>query len=77
MPTVRLLRDVSAALPWDRRRPAYLAGAVLPVIPATNQPQDRPDAIRYWVDTPELEGDCYGLGLIDGDFTLLADGEGR
>ena len=47
-----------------------LAGTIVPVIPATNQPKGG-DNIRYWIDTPELRDDCYGIGLYDGDFELL------
>jgi len=52
-------------------------GSIVPIVPATNIPQDSPDAIRYWIDTPALKAannlfdDAYGVGLSDGEFELI------
>lgn len=58
-------------IPWATGGPKYFAGSIVNVIPATNIPRDSPDAIRYWIDEPEISSDCYGMGLRDGDFELI------
>jgi len=65
---VKILRTVYTAPPWVMPRPTLEIGTVVPVVPATNIPQDSPTAIRYWVDLPEMRDDPYGTGLCDGDF---------
>ena len=67
----KLLHDVYAAPHWVIPRPVIKAGTIVPIEVATNQPQDKPDSIRYWVWTPELQNDPYGVGLCDGDFELI------
>lgn len=68
MKYVRLLVDVHYPAAWVMTFPPFRAGTVVPVIRADNIPQNSPDAIRYWIDTPELQDDAYGVGLRDGDF---------
>lgn len=70
---VRLLKDSSHSYNMPMR-PTYKAGEIVPVIPARNIPQSGPHSggawgpIRYWLDTPELKDDAYGVGLYDGDY---------
>ena len=71
MEQAKLLHDVYAAPPWAMPRAILRAGTVVPITPATNIPQNRPTAIRYWVYTPELQ-DGYGVGLCNGDFEIVA-----
>ncbi len=70
----RLLRDTRPIAHWITNGPFYPAGAIVPVIPASNITQDG-DAIRFWIDTPELQDDPYGMGLYDGDFEILPEGK--
>jgi len=68
----RLLKDKHYPAAWVFSFPPIRAGTVVPIIPATNQPQDGQGRhIRYWVNTPELTDDPYGIGLYDGDFEIL------
>lgn len=70
----RLLRDQHYPAAWVFSFPPIPAGTVVPVVPATNQPQTGAgDHIRYWIDTPELHDDPYGIGLCDGDFTIIKE----
>ena len=68
---VRLLvnRRYPAAWVPSSYFPPIKAGTVVPVVPANNIP--RPNC--YWVNTPELEDDCYGILLEPGDYELLED----
>ncbi len=70
MTKVKLLRDIHYPASWVTfaQLTPLKAGTVVPVELATNIPQDSPRAIRYWVNTPELKDDAYGVGLCDGDF---------
>lgn len=70
---VKLLRDVTTPEPWvpDSLKTWYKKGTEVRVTPADNIPQDGDDPIRFWVDEPEVEDDCYGIGLHDGDFVLV------
>jgi len=69
----RLLVTKRYPAAWVFSFPPIEAGQVVPVVPATNQPQDgQGNSIRYWVNTPELENDAYGIGLYDGEFELVA-----
>ena len=51
------------------RGPQYAKGTIVPVIPASNLPAD--SAIKFWIDTPELLDDPYGMGLYTDDFVLV------
>lgn len=44
------------------------AGTVVPVVPATNLPDN---AGKYWVNTPELEDDAYGILLVQREYELI------
>ncbi len=60
---------------WVFNYPAIPAGTVVPVVYAANQPQNGAgDHIRYWINTPELVDDAYGIGLYDGEFELITEG---
>ena len=66
----RLLTEKRYSANWVFTVPPIPAGTVVPVIPATNIPQEG-DAIRYWINTPDLANDPYGIGLYDGEFELI------
>ncbi|MCB7128564.1 MAG: hypothetical protein J3T61_03375 [Candidatus Brocadiales bacterium] len=68
---VQLLHDMHYPAAWVLDYSPLKAGTIVPVVPATNIPQDSPTAIRYWVNTPELRDDPYGIGLCDGDFEAV------
>lgn len=42
-------------------------GEVVPVVLATNLP----GVGRYWINTPELEDDAYGILLEPGEYELV------
>lgn len=67
---VLLLKTKHYPAAWVLNYKPIEAGTIVPVVPADNIPQEG-DAIRYWIDTPELKDDAYGIGLYDGDFELL------
>jgi hypothetical protein len=70
----KLLKDKYYPAAWVFTFAPLKAGTIVPVVPATNMPQNGAgEHIRYWVNTPELEHDAYGIGLYDGDFQLLED----
>lgn len=71
--TVRLLVEKRYPAAWVFSFPPIPAGTVVPVVFASNQPQDgQGRCIRYWINTPELENDAYGIGLYDGDFEAVS-----
>lgn len=72
----KLLTDKSYPAAWVFAVSSIKAGTVVPVARATNQPDGRGEYIRYWINTPELEDDAYGIGLYDGEFELI-DEEGE
>ena len=63
---VKLTRDVTYPAPWAHGAPVYRKGEVVPVVPATNAP-----SYAFWIDTPELKDDPYGMGLEPGDYEEL------
>jgi hypothetical protein len=52
---------------WTRHIKPLPAGRVVSVVPANNLPYED----CFWVDTPELEHDPYGILLVPGDYQLL------
>lgn len=68
MKQVKLLVDVKYSANWVFNGPAYSAGTVVPVIPANNLPDS--DG-KYWINTPELVDDSYGILLEKGDYNEL------
>lgn len=69
---VQLLRDIEVPASGDMRplrktmggfvrSRTIHRGEFVSVIRASNQPQDEPNAIRYWVDLPELRNDAIGV----------------
>ena len=65
MMTVILRTGASYPAPWARG-PKYQQGATVPLIPATNMPAEYGEC--YWIATPELENDCYGILLRPEDY---------
>ena len=63
----KLLKDRHYPAPWVNWPHEYNAGNVVPVIPAYNQPGND----KYWIDTPELRNDPYGVLLYPGDFEIV------
>jgi len=55
---------------WVFNFPPIPAGTVVPVVSARNIPQRD----CYWIDTPELAGDPYGILLAPGDYELVENG---
>jgi hypothetical protein len=55
---------------WVFRFNPFPRGALVPVVEATNIPREN-GALCYWVNTPELENDCYGVLLHPGEFELV------
>lgn len=73
----RLLRDKHYPAGWVFNFSPLKAGTIVPVVFASNMPQNgQGEHIRYWVDTPELRDDAYGIGLYDGDFELIGGEHG-
>lgn len=70
MTTVRLLKEKHYSANWVFMVPPIPAGAIVPVVEATNLPAHTA-GIRYWVNTPELERDPYGILLEPGDYELV------
>ena len=76
MRKARLLVEKMYPAAWVFSFKPIPAGTIVPVSFASNQPQDGAgEHIRYWIETPELVGDAYGIGLYDGEFELLPEGE--
>jgi hypothetical protein len=68
----KLLVDKHYSAAWVTTFPPIKAGTIVPVEFAHNQPQNGAgDHIRYWIMTPELLDDPYGVGLYDGEFKLI------
>jgi len=67
----KLLVEKHYPAAWVFSFPVMEKGSIVPIVPATNIPQGSPDAIRYWIDTPALKNDAYGVGLYDGEFELI------
>jgi hypothetical protein len=67
MMKVKLLTDVQHPALWVFNGPKYSAGTVVPVIPANNQPGEG----KFWIDTPELQDDCYGILLEPGEYEIV------
>jgi hypothetical protein len=58
----RLLVTKRYPAAWVFQFPPIEAGTIVPVVYASNQPQDGAgNHIRYWINTPELENDAYGV----------------
>lgn len=63
----KLLNTVHYPAAWVFNFPPIEAGTIVPVVPATNLP----DMDCYWINTPELEDDPYGILLRPGDYELI------
>ena len=64
---VKLLTNVKYPAQWVSNGPKYAEGQIVPVVPATNQPGQG----KFWIDTPELQDDCYGILLEPGDYSIV------
>jgi hypothetical protein len=65
MMNVKLLKDVKYSVNWVFNGPAYYVGDIVPVVPANNLPDSKG---KYWINTPELKDDPYGILLEPGDY---------
>jgi hypothetical protein len=64
--TVKLLVDKHYPAAWVFNFAPLRAGTVVPVVPASNLPDSQG---KYWVNTPELKDDAYGVLLVPGEYT--------
>lgn len=69
---VRLKRDARYPAHWVSVSafPPYKAGTVVPVVPATNQPDCESKGLVF-INTPELKDDCYGILLDSTDYDRI------
>ena len=61
---VKLKHNVYQPEPWARRELLFHAGETVPVVEASNLPDDSP--IKYWIDLPDPRtgrDNAYGFGL--------------
>lgn len=69
---VKLLTKKHYPAAWVLTFKPLEAGEVVPVVPATNMPRNGDGStILYWIDTPELHDDAYGIGLCAGEFEVV------
>jgi len=66
MKHVTLTKDAHYPASWVFNFEPIPAGTVVPVVPANNLPDCEG---KYWVNTPELENDPYGILLLPGDYS--------
>jgi len=64
---VKLLVDKTYPAAWVFNYPKIRAGTVVPVAPATNQPNYKEKGL-YWIDTDELKDDPYGILIESGEY---------
>ena len=69
--TAKLLTDKAYPAAWVFNFSPIMAGAIVPVVPATNIPEKG----CYWINTPELEDDAYGILLHPGEYDLQRCGD--
>jgi hypothetical protein len=62
---VRLLVDKHYPAAWVLTFKPLKAGTIVPVVPATNLPNNEG---KYWIETVELKDDPYGILLEPGDY---------
>jgi hypothetical protein len=67
----RILKTKYYPAAWVFRFPPIKPGTIVPVVEATNIP----DQGTYWVNTPELADDAYGILLYPGDYELILSSE--
>lgn len=65
----KLLIDARYPAAWVMTWKPIPAGTIVPVVPADNLPGTG----RYWINTPELEDDAYGILLEPGDYELIPE----
>ena len=63
----KLLTTARYPAAWVFNYPPIEKGTIVPVIPATNLPYKD----CFWIDTPELQDDPYGILLRPGDYELI------
>lgn len=66
---VKLLKKCHYPAAWVLNFPPIEAGTIVPVVPATNIPGGSHG--KYWINTPELEDDAYGILIHPGDYELI------
>lgn len=64
----KLLVDKHYPAAWVFTLQPLKAGTVVPVVKANNIPGEG----MYWVNTPELKDDAYGILLYPGEYELIA-----
>ena len=64
---VKLLVVKAYPAAWVFNFPKLQPGAIIPVVPATNLPGKD----QYWVNTPELKDDAYGILLRPGEYEIV------
>lgn len=67
---VKLLTDKKYSAGWVLDFPSIKAGTIVPVVEATNLPL-QPSGKLYWINTPELENDAYGILLYPGEYEVV------
>jgi hypothetical protein len=65
---VRLLVEKRYPAAWVTSFKPFAVGTVVPVSPATNLPDN---AGKYWINTPELKDDPYGILLYPGEYEVI------
>jgi hypothetical protein len=63
----RLLVEKQYPAAWVFTFEPLKAGTIVPVVRATNIPGDG----MYWINTPELKDDAYGILLYPGEYELI------
>ena len=67
---VKLLHSVRYSPNWVFNVPPIPEGAIVPVIPATNQPDYESKGL-VWIDTDDLKDDPYGILLDKTDYEIV------
>jgi len=63
----KLLVDKHYPAAWVFNFEPIKAGTIVPVVHAGNLPDNQ---FKYWINTPELEDDPYGILLTEGEYIL-------
>jgi len=64
---VKLLTDKHYPAAWVFDFEPIKAGTIVPVIEANNLPEG-----GYWINTPNLENDSYGIHVSDSECEVIA-----
>ncbi len=63
---IKLLTNKKYPASWVFNAPAYKAGEIVEAVEAKNLPYG-----GYWIDTPELKDDCYGIHVDKEDCEVV------